>query len=186
MPKARTKRYLWIVPSLDLSKDDLVALVLTQAPQIGTLTARIAALEVRLNAPPKTLDNSSAPPSKGQKPNRPTRPKTPRIGRPGVARALTAHLARAKAPLLVATAPIATAPIAAAVRASAVVGSNETSARVAGKTCWQWVLLSSTAICHVIAATRAAAVVTTFMDGVRPQVRMADRYGGQLGHGVAR
>ena len=125
MPKARTKRYPWIVPSLDLSKDDLVALVLTQAPQIGTLTACIAALEVLLNAPPKTLDNSSAPPSKGQKPNRPTRPKTPRIGRPGVARALTAHLARAKAPLLVATAPIA-----AAVRASAVVGADETSARV--------------------------------------------------------
>ena len=39
---------------LALSKDDLVALVLAQAAQIGTLTARIAALEARLNAPPKT------------------------------------------------------------------------------------------------------------------------------------
>jgi hypothetical protein len=37
-----------------------------------------------------------------------------------------------------------------AVRASLVVGSDETSARVCGKTWWQWVLLSSTAICHVI------------------------------------
>ncbi|MGC8477446.1 MAG: hypothetical protein ACP5NP_13920 [Acetobacteraceae bacterium] len=76
---------------LALSKDDLVALVLTQAAQIGTLTARIAALEARLNAPPKTPDNSSTPPSKGQKPNRPARPKTPRRGRPGVTRALAEH-----------------------------------------------------------------------------------------------
>jgi transposase len=76
---------------LALSKDDLVALVLAQATQIGTLTARITALEARLNAPPKTPDNSSTPPSKGQKPNRPDRPKKPRLGRPGVARALTEH-----------------------------------------------------------------------------------------------
>ena len=281
---------------LALSKADLVALVLAQAAQIGTLTARIAALEARLNAPPKTPDNSSTPPSKGQKPNRPDRPKKPRIGRPGVARALAEHpdriieatlaacphcahalgpadqpdihaydhielplispfvtrinrhrgvcpccrnhvaapppegfdpgspfgpglcalilhlhvtqaigferlarllaevfgltisegaianiLARAKAPLMAAAAPIA-----AAVRASAVVGSDETSARVGGKTWWQWVLLSSTAICHVIANTRAASVVTAFMDGARPQVWVADRYGGQLGHGEVR
>ena len=90
-------------------------------------------------------------------------------------------LARAEAPLLAAAAPIA-----AAVRASAVVGSDETSARVGGKTWWQWVLLSSTAICHVIADTRAASVVRTFMDGARPQVWVADRYGGQLGHGAVR
>ena len=281
---------------LALSKADLVALVLAQAAQIGTLTARIAALEARLNAPPKTPDNSSTPPSKGQKPNRPDRPKKPRIGRPGVTRALAelpdriieatlaacphcayalgpadqpdihaydhielplislfvtrinrhrgvcpccrnhvaapppegfdpgspfgpglcalilhlhvTHaigferlarllaevfgltisegaianiLARAKAPLMAAAAPIA-----AAVRASAVVGSDETSARVGGKTWWQWVLLSSTAICHVIANTRAASVVTAFMDGARPQVWVADRYGGQLGHGEVR
>jgi hypothetical protein len=43
------------------------------------------------------------------------------------------------------------------------------------------VLLSSTAICHVIADTRAAAVVTTFLQGAQPQVWVADRYGGQLG-----
>jgi transposase len=90
-------------------------------------------------------------------------------------------LARAKTPLLAATAPIA-----AAVRSSSVVGSDETSARVAGKTWWQWVLLGSTAIYHVIADTRAASVVTTLLDGARPQVWVADRYGGQLGHGVVR
>jgi len=90
-------------------------------------------------------------------------------------------LARAEAPLLAAAAPIA-----AAVRESPVVGSDETSARVRGKTWWQWVLLGSTAICHVIADTRAASVVTTFLNGAQPDVWVADRYGGQLGHGAAR
>jgi transposase len=90
-------------------------------------------------------------------------------------------LARAETPLLAAADTIA-----AAVRASPVVGSDETSARVRGKTWWQWVLLSSTAICHVIADTRAASVVTIFLQGVQPEVWVADRYGGQLGHGAVR
>ena len=90
-------------------------------------------------------------------------------------------LARAEAPLLAAAAPIA-----AAVRESPVVGSDETSARVKGKPWWQWVLLGSTAICHVIADTRAASVVTTFMGGAQPAVWVADRSGGQQGHGATR
>src|SRR5487761_1884684 len=90
-------------------------------------------------------------------------------------------LARAQAPLVAATVPIA-----AAVRASPVVGSDETSARVGGKTWWQWVLLGSTAICHVIADTRAASVVVGFLNGARPDVWVADRYGGQIGHGEVR
>jgi len=286
-----------------LSKDDLLALVLAQqvqaeaqAAQIGALTARIAELEARLDAPRKTPSNSGTPPSKGHKPNRPERPKAPRRGRPGVTRALAASpdrtieatldacpccgyvlgladqpdvhaydhvdlppispivtrinrhrgvcpgcrkrvaapapdgfepgspfgpglcaliihlhvtqaigferlvcllsevfgltlsqgavaniLSRAEAPLLAAAAPIA-----AAVRESPVVGSDETSARVRGKTWWQWVLLGSTAICHVIADTRAASVVTAFMEGAQPEVWVADRYGGQQGHGATR
>jgi len=90
-------------------------------------------------------------------------------------------LARAAQPLVAATEPIA-----AAVRASSVVGSDETAARVGGRTWWQWVLLGSTAICHVIVPTRAAAVVSAFMAGARPEVWVADRYGGQAGHAVAR
>ena len=287
-----------------LSRDDLIALILAQhaqieaqAQQIGALTARIGELEAKLASPPKTPDNSSVPPSKGQKANVPDpAQKKPRPSRPGVARVLAEHpdrtieamlaacphcdhalgradqpdihaydhidlppirpvvtrinrhggvcpccrrhvaapaprgfepgspfgpglraliihlhvtqavsfqrltrlmaevfglsisegaianmLARAEAPLLAAAAPIA-----AAVRASAVVGSDETSARVRGKTWWQWVLLSSTAICHVIADTRAASVVTAFLAGARPDVWVADRYGGQLGHGAVR
>ncbi len=47
-------------------------------------------------------------------------------------------------------------------------------------------LLGSTAICHVIADTRAASVVTAFMGGAQPDVWVADRYGGQRGHGATR
>jgi transposase len=288
---------------LSLSRDDLIALILAQhaqleaqAGQISGLTARIAELEAKLAAPTKTPDNSSLPPSKGQKPNLPDRPKKPRGGRPGVARALAEHpdriieatlttcphcahafgpadlrdihaydhidlpplrpivtrinrhrgvcpccqkrvaapspegfdpgspfgpglsaliihlhvtqaisfqrlvwlmaevfgvtisegaianiLARAQAPLVAAAEPLAQA-----VRTSQVVGSDETSARVGGKTWWQWVLLSSTAIYHVIADTRAAGVVTDFLNGTQPEVWVADRYAGQLGHGAVR
>ena len=289
---------------LSLSRDELVAHNLAQqvqieaqAQQITALTARIAELEAKLAAPPKTPDNSSLPPSKGQKPNLAGGDKKKRrYSHPGVARALTEHpdktieatlavcphcdhalgpedmtdfhaydhidlppirpvvtrinrhsgvcpcchehvtapapegfepgspfgpgiealilhlritqaisferlarlmgevfgleisegaianiLARAETPLLAAADTIA-----AAVRASDVVGSDETSARVRGKTWWQWVLLSSTAISHVIANTRAASVVTNFLQGVQPEVWVADRYGGQLGHGAVR
>jgi Transposase IS66 family len=102
-------------------------------------------------------------------------------------RAIEAQLAdkpdgpRAQAPLVGAAQPLAQA-----VRTSPVVGSDETSARVGGKTWWQWVLLSSTAIYHVIADTRAAGVVTDFLRGAQPEVWVADRYAGQLGHGAAR
>jgi transposase len=74
---------------LELSKDELVALVLAQAAQIEALMRRVAALEAKLNEPPKTPDNSSKPPSQGQKADR-RRPSQEerRQGRPGVARVL--------------------------------------------------------------------------------------------------
>jgi transposase len=287
-----------------LTRDDLISLILAQhaqieaqAQQIATLTVRVAALEAKLANPPKTPDNSSLPPSKGQKPNLPEPgKKRSRHGRPGVTRSLAEHpdkivdatlaacphcdhalspadmtaihaydhvdlpsirpivtrinrhrgicpccrkpvsaaapegfepgspfgpgiealiihlhvtqavsferlarlmeevfglsisegaianiLARAQRPLVAAAETIA-----AAVRASPVVGSDETSARVRGKTWWQWVLLSSTAICHMIADTRGASVVTAFLQGIQPAVWVADRYGGQVGHGAVR
>lgn len=68
---------------LALSRDDLIALILAQhaqieaqAQQISVLTTRIAELEAKLASPPKTPDNSSLPPSKGQKPNRPIPPRS--------------------------------------------------------------------------------------------------------------
>src|SRR6202030_4136223 len=73
--------------------------------------------------------------------------------------------------------------IAAEVRASKVVASDETSARVKGKTWWQWVLLSSTAVYHLITDTRGSRVVTDFLQGAEPEVWVSDRYAGQNGHG---
>jgi len=79
-------------------------------------------------------------------------------------------LARAKTPLA------AAAEIAAAeVRASPVVASDQTSARVNGKNWWQWVLLSSTAVHHLIADSRSAAVLTDFLGETKPEVWVADR-----------
>ena len=284
------------------TKEDLIALVLAQveqiraqAAQIATLTARVAELETRLGQPPKTPDNSSLPPSKGQKANRPppgAGPKPKRRGRPGVARELAEHPDHVREvfadtctgcghaadpadqpdvqaydhidipPLQVITTrvhlhsgtcaccgkPIAATPpadmppgspfgpgiaalilllhtrhmvsfnrlqellaelvgldisegaianiwaraakpmaaeaerIAAVVRASPVIASDETSSRVKGKTWWQWVIGSPTAVSHRIADTRGAKVVTEFMAGSRPEVWVSDRYSAQKGH----
>jgi hypothetical protein len=75
-----------------LGKEDLIALVLAQADVIAKLTElstallekRVAELEAKLGKPPKTPDNSSIPPSQGQKPNRAERRAAKRKGRPGV------------------------------------------------------------------------------------------------------
>ena len=58
--------------------------------QNKALLARIAELEADRGKPPKTPDNSSLPPSRGQKGNvaEPTRVNKARKGRPGTARAL--------------------------------------------------------------------------------------------------
>jgi transposase len=90
-------------------------------------------------------------------------------------------LARAQTPLAASAATIA-----AEVRASKVVASDETSARVKGKNWWQWVLLSSTAIHHLIADSRGAAVLTDFLGQTKPDVWVADRYAAQAGHGNER
>jgi transposase len=90
-------------------------------------------------------------------------------------------MARAEAPMIVAAENIA-----GTVRASPVICSDETSARVKGKNWWQWVLLSSTAVYHLIADTRAASVVTGFLQGAAPEIWVADRYRAQNGHGAQR
>lgn len=288
----------------NLSKDDLIALTLAQADviarqsgQIETLTKRIEALEAKPGKPAKLPDNSSLPPSQGQKPNRAERraaktrkghagafrrlsetpdrvvetraaacphcdqalsakdqpgfhaydpidlpPITPVVTRihrhrgtcpccrrgfsapvpegmapgspfgPGLV-ALVVHLhvtqaisferlvrlmdevfgvalsegaianmlARAEAPTIVAAETIAEE-----VRSSPVVASDETSARVKGKTWWQWVLLSSTAVYHVIVDSRGAKVVADFLQGAVPEVWVADRYAARNGHGRRR
>ena len=61
--------------------------------QVQSLTARVEALEARLAEPGKTPDNSSLPPSKGQKPNEPEKakhsgPRQGSLGRKGGGRPL--------------------------------------------------------------------------------------------------
>jgi transposase len=71
------------------------------------------------------------------------------------------------------------------VRAAAVIASDETSARVEGATCWQWVFGSAMAVAHRIAASRGKAVVSEFLKGVIPEVWISDRLGAQMGHATA-
>ena len=95
MTRSRATRFkLCVTPRIDLSalshaeKDDLI---LSLFGQLESAVARIGELEKRLakfEGPAKTSDNSSLPPSKGQKPNRPTGDKPPRKSRPGFGRTL--------------------------------------------------------------------------------------------------
>ena len=274
------------------SKKELIAIILAQAEMIEVLQTRVAELEAKLGEPPKTLDNSSRPPSSGHKANRPPTEKKRRMGRKGTSRKLVAspdhvrdvfaatcpHCDAPASPCdqpdvhaydhidLPPVAPITTrirlhsgecrccggrikaaAPgdmppgspfgpgivavviylharhmvsyerlreilnglfgleisegaianmlkrcgdcfadeaerIEAEVRKSPVIASDETSARVMGQTCWQWVFASKTAVCHRIAARRAKAVVEDFLGKAQPEVWVSDRYGGQTGH----
>jgi transposase len=87
-----------VTPEIELSKLTVAekdALILSLLPLIGRLEAalaRIAELEARLavlEKPPKTPDNSSLPPSKGQKSDQPPDGhKPPRRSRPGFGRTL--------------------------------------------------------------------------------------------------
>ena len=56
-----------------MSKKD--ALIHRLVAQVAALTARVAELEAKLGLPPKTPDNSSVPPSKGQKASEPSKPR---------------------------------------------------------------------------------------------------------------
>jgi len=78
-----------------LSHDEKDALIRALWSQVQALTERVLALEAKLGKPPKTPDNSSMPPSKGQKPNRPDKakrlgPRKGSLGRDGGGRALSA------------------------------------------------------------------------------------------------
>ncbi len=83
------------LPDLDhLSHAEKDALIRALWSQVQSLTSRVAALEAKLNEPSKTPDNSSLPPSKGQKPNRPEKskrvgPRKGSLGRKGGGRPLT-------------------------------------------------------------------------------------------------
>lgn len=73
----------------------------------------------------------------------------------------------------------------ATVRNSPVIASDETSARVKGKTHWQWTFVAATAVAHLIAPTRGKIVPTQFLDGLRPTVWLSDRLAAQCNHADA-
>jgi transposase len=292
-----------VTHEIDLSKlshaqkDDLILSLLPLVGQLEAALARIAELEKRLatfERPPKNSDNSSMPPSRGQKPDRPAGDKPPRKSRPGIGRTLDANpdrivdarldacphcaaafpaeqqtpqqvydrielppikpdvtrvrlfggscaccgtratapapsglepgspfgqsvaalviylhyahaiglerltalmgemfalsisegaisnmLSRAREPLLAAAAAIGET-----VTASAVVCSDETSARVTGKTWWEWVFVGTLAVLHIIRPSRGKAVVQELFGAVQPMVWVSDMLGSQRGHGA--
>ena len=265
--------------------------------QVQTLTARVAELEARLGGPLRTPDNSSLPPSRGQKPNWPEKakrhgPRPGSVGRMGGGRPLAetpdetvvarpvrcahcqAALAEADHVLhgrydkidLPQVAPVATrveryagrcrccgattlapvpdglepgtpfsvgivalamylrfvhaisyqrlsrllgelfglgisegaldaafrrgkplfdadvAAILARLRRARVICSDETSVRIDGRTCWNWVFQNDEVVIHVVRRSRAAGVVAAVLDGHRPALWVSDLYGAQQGH----
>ena len=93
--------------------------------------------------------------------------------------AISNILARAREPLLDATAAIEKV-----VLASPVVCSDETSVRVKGKNWWEWVFIGTLAVLHVIKPSRGKAVVTNLFGEIRPEVWVSDMLGSQRGHAV--
>jgi transposase len=72
--------------------------------------------------------------------------------------------------------------ILARLRRARVVCSDETSVRVDGRTCWNWVFQNSEVVIHVIRPSRGAGVVGEVLDGHRPAIWVSDLYSAQQGH----
>ena len=72
------------------------------------------------------------------------------------------------------------------VRASPVLGSDETSGRVAGQTHWQWVFQTPEASYHVIVPRRNGAVVQQFLGDAVPVTWVSDLWKPQLHAGAER
>ena len=77
------------------------------------------------------------------------------------------------------------AAILARLRRARVICSDETSVRIDGRTCWNWVFQNSEVVVHVIRRSRGAGVVAEVLDGHRPALWVSDLYGAQQGHAEA-
>lgn len=286
------------LPDLDhLSHPEKDALIRALWAQIQSLTAQVAALEAKLNEPSKTPDNSSLPPSSGQKPNQPEKakrvgPRQGSLGRKGGGRSLAcepdetvtarpvacAHCQSALSDAdqvlhgrydkvdLPLTRPVVTrveryagycpccggvtlaaipvgledgSPFSVSILALAIylrfthaisyrrltqlfrhlyalqisegaldamlrrakpcfdnevatiltrlrrwriVGCDETSIRIGGRTHWNWVFQNDQVVIHIVRNSRAASVVSETMAGHRPSIWVSDLYGAQQGH----
>ena len=67
-------------------------------------------------------------------------------------------------------------------RSARMVGSDETSARLKGKTVWEWVFQNAQICLHVIRPSRGAAVIEQVMEGHRPEIWVSDLYSAQKKH----
>jgi transposase len=74
------------------------------------------------------------------------------------------------------------AAILARLRRARVVGSDETTVRVDGRTCWNWVFRNDEVVIHVIRPSRGRAVVREVLGGHRPEIWVSDPYSAQRGH----
>ncbi len=72
------------------------------------------------------------------------------------------------------------------IRQSAVVGSDETSARVDGRTWWEWVFVTPTTALHVIRSSRAVGVIREVMGVARVGTWLSDCWKPQLKAPAAR
>ena len=72
--------------------------------------------------------------------------------------------------------------ILARLRRARVICSDETSVRIDGRTCWNWVFQNGEVVIHVIRRSRGAGVVGEVLDGHRPAIWVSDLYGAQQGH----
>ena len=81
-----------------VDKDAIIAALMARIEALAAanavLVARIAELEAKLDQPPKTPNNSSVPPSRGQKASEPSKPKPKGKPHPGAHRALHPHPTR--------------------------------------------------------------------------------------------
>jgi transposase len=67
------------------------------------------------------------------------------------------------------------------VRGSPVINSDETGARIDGRTHWHWVFQTPDASYHEIAPSRGAAVIDAFLAGAEPEVWGSDLWAPQVG-----
>src|SRR6195952_2255034 len=74
------------------------------------------------------------------------------------------------------------ARILARLRCARVVCSDETSVRIDGRTCWNWVFQNDEVVIHVVRRSRGAGVVAEVMAGHRPTIWVSDLYSAQRGH----
>jgi len=63
-----------------------------------------------------------------------------------------------------------------------IIGSDETSVRIDGRTCWNWVFQNDEVVIHLVRKSRGACVVAEVLGGHRPAIWVSDLYSAQQGH----